>query len=71
MTKKLLILLGLESFSLICNVNAQKIYYENNYGVSLTEQEYTFITDMYWDGYQEYLTIDEYNEIKENNLFDK
>lgn len=53
------------------SVNAQEIFYKNNNGVILTEHEYKFISNMYWEGYQEYLTLKEFNEIKELNLFDK
>lgn len=43
---------------LFCNVNAKEInfYYENENGVILTKKEYDFFTEMYYDGYQQYLT---------------
>lgn len=72
MKKKIAILLGLGVLAISNNVYAQeKSYYENNLGVSFTEQEYNFISNLYWEGYQEYITVDEYDEIKENDLFDK
>lgn len=63
------VILGIVLFSK--NVNAQGIYYQNDLGVILSKQEYEFISNMYWDGYQEYLTLEDYNEFKDMNLFDK
>lgn len=63
------IILGIMLFTK--NVNAQEIFYQNDLGVTLSQQEYEFISNMYWDGYQEYLTITDYNEIKNMDLFDK
>lgn len=53
------------------NVYAKENYYRNENGVVLSKQEYDFISNMYWEGYQEYLTLDDYNEIKALNLFNK
>lgn len=53
------------------NVLAQESFYQNEEGVILSKQEYDFISSMYWDGYQEYLTWEDYNEIKSLDLFDK
>lgn len=53
------------------SVNAQEIYYQNDLGVTLSKQEYEYISNMYWEGYQEYLTLDDYNEFKNNDLFNK
>lgn len=53
------------------NVLAQENFYQNEKGVTLSKQEYDFISNMYWDGYQEYLTLGDYNEIKSLDLFDK
>lgn len=61
------IILGIMFFA--NNVNAQEIYYQNDLGVALSKQEYEFISNMYWEGYQEYLTLDDYNEFKNMNLF--
>lgn len=49
------------------SVNAQEIFYKNNNGVILTEHEYKFISNMYWEGYQEYLTLKEFNELNSVN----
>ncbi len=63
------IILGIMFFA--NNVNAQEIYYQNDLGVTLSKQEYEFISNMYWEGYQEYLTLDDYNEFKNMNLFNQ
>ena len=44
------------------------IYYTNKYQVQFTEQEYNFISNMYWDGYQEFITQEEFNDIRNLNL---
>lgn len=41
------------------------------WGVILSKQEYEFILNMYWDGYQEYLTLEDYNEFKSMDLFNR
>lgn len=63
------IILGMMLFS--NSVNAQEIFYQNDLGVTLSKQEYEFISNMYWEGYQEYLTLDDYNEFKSMNLFNR
>lgn len=52
-------------------VNAESIYYKNGNGVILSEQEYDFYSEFYWDGYQEYLTIEDFEKVKDMNIFDK
>ncbi len=53
------------------NTSAKEIFYQNDNGVILTKEEYDFFTKMYWNGYQKNLTIEDYNYIKELDLFDK
>lgn len=50
------------------NVNAQEVYYTNDYGVQLTQEEYEFLTKMYWDGYQEIMTQEEYEEFNQSGI---
>lgn len=38
------------------------IVYTNSNDVSFTQEEYDFFTKMYWDGYQNDMTQDDYNE---------
>jgi len=45
------------------------IFLLNKNGVSLTEEEYLFFSKMYWEGYQEFLTQEEYHQVKDMNLF--
>lgn len=52
-------------------VLADDYFYKNDYGVILSEKEYNFISEMYGEGYQKYLTPDEYTLIKDMDLFDK
>ncbi len=63
------IMLGMMVFTK--NVNAQEIFYQNDLGVILSKQEYEFISNMYWEGYQEYLTLDDYNEFKGIDIFNQ
>lgn len=55
---------------LIGGVKAEELFYENNNGVILNESEYNKISEFYWEGYQENLTIDEYDYLKENGVFE-
>lgn len=55
-------------FGGICNVNANELYYTNKYGVSFTEKQYDFFTEMYYEGYQDYITIDDFNYFDINNM---
>lgn len=55
----------------IPNICAKEYFYKNDNDVSLSKKEYDFISNMYWEGYQEYLTKDDYNYIKSMNVFDK
>ena len=45
------------------------IYYTNNYGVSLTKKEYNFISEMYWDGFQKFVTKELYADLKSDDIF--
>lgn len=36
--------------------------YTNEYGVTLTESEYEFLTKLYWDEYPSLITKDEYEK---------
>lgn len=65
--KVLFVLLGVISL----NVYADESFYTNDNGVSLTEQEYNFFTNMYWDGFQEYVDSTLYNKYASMGLYDK
>lgn len=49
-------------------VSAQETYFTNDNGVTLTEEEYNFLTKMYWDGYQKIMTKNEYKTFKERDI---
>lgn len=54
-------------------VNAKEnsgTYYTNNNGVSFTEYEYDLFTKMYWEGYPEKMTKQDYQEFVDNNLLE-
>lgn len=66
--KKVAIFVILGCLLFASNVSA-KSYYENELGVKLTQAEYEFFSELYWDGYQNYLSVDEYEQIRDMNLF--
>ena len=50
------------------NVNAlenEEIYYENENGVVFTKSEYDFISKFYYDGYQAYMTLSNYQRLRD------
>jgi len=50
-------------FAFVTNVYAdEEAYYTNGNGVEFTEEEYEFLSAMYWDGYQDLMTEDDYDE---------
>lgn len=53
------------------NIFALSNFYQNSNGVVMSEKEYNFFTKMYWDGYQEFVTLDEYTSLKENGFFNQ
>ena len=66
------ILLGLLlSILLVTYVSAKENYFTNKNGVSLSEKEYVFFSEMYWEGYQKILTQEEYLQIKDMDLFEQ
>lgn len=58
--KKVMILLIIFCAGVL-NVNADTIYYTNSYGVTFTEQQYVFFSKMYYEGFQEYMTKDDFD----------
>jgi len=63
--KNKIILATLVASTFSLNVLAEGGYYQNQNGVSMTESEYKFITDFYFDGYQDYVTKENYETVKE------
>lgn len=73
MPKRLVfLLLGINVILLsgIINANADEIYYTNNNNVSMTKAEYDYFGELYFEGYQEYVTTSEYNKFKTRNYFE-
>lgn len=72
--KKLFMLMGLLTvLSFTSNVMAldtDEVYYTNDNGVSLTEEEYNFISMYYFEGFQDIMDQDEYDYMIDNNLMD-
>ena len=71
-----LIVMVLSIMNSIMNVNAkvdnpEQVFYTNSNGVSFTEKQYNYFTEMFWEGYQEYVSIEEFNKVNELDLFDK
>ena len=52
------------------NVKADEIYYTNPNSVSMTEHQYNFLGEMYFDGFQEYITQAEFNRYLTYGYFD-
>lgn len=66
--KKNIFIMLLVIFFPIYNTNAEEVYYTNNYNVRLTKEEYDFISKFYWEGYQEDMTLRDYQEFVESNI---
>ena len=49
----------------------ENIYYTNSNGVSMTETQYNYLKEMFFDGYPNYVTEAEYNELLTKNMFTK
>ena len=53
------------------NVHADEVYYTNSNGVSLTEEQYNFLTELHFDGYQDYITEATHNKYLSMGLYDE
>lgn len=67
MVKKLFVIV-LVSIIFCGSVSAES-YFENENGVILTKPEYDFIVDLYNENYPSIITMDEYNVLKNDNIF--
>lgn len=70
MLKKIIcICIGLISFTIqLSIVNAKEIYYQNKNNVTFTEEEYQFLSKMFWEGCQDLMDIKDYNKFIESNI---
>lgn len=50
------------------NVYAEEVYFVNQKNVEFTREEYDFISYMFWDGAQEYMDMEDYNEFITSNI---
>ncbi len=66
MRKLSIVILFILSFISV-DVNAEA-FYTNKNGVEFTEREYSFISNFYFEGYQDYMTISDYEEFKDSNI---
>lgn len=53
------------------NVHADDVYYTNKNGVGMTEEQYNFLGELYFDGYQEFITQDKFNKYLSMGLYGK
>ncbi len=60
MKKVYYLVIALMSFVFITNTSAQSIYYINEKGVTFTEEEYNFLTYMFWEGSQDLMSPEDY-----------
>ena len=67
MVKKIFVIL-LVSIIFCGSVSAES-YFENENGVILTKPEYDFIVELYNENYPSIITMDEYNILKDDNIF--
>ena len=70
MKRKLMVIITIILLSLSSNVKASSYYYVNSNGVGFTEEQYNYITKMYWNGYQEYITQDDLDYIDSLDVYE-
>lgn len=70
MKKILLIIITLLCFEnvRVYALNNTMEYYTNNNGVTFTQEEYDFLSDFYFLGYQNYMTQSDYNNFIESDI---
>ena len=67
--KKILGLLAIiMSVVFVKNVYAE-VYYTNANGVVFDQNQYNYISELYWDGYQNYMTQNDFNMLYNNDIF--
>lgn len=55
----------------VANVNAKEFFYINQYGVVFSKEEYNFLSDFYFEGYQNYMKIEDYIKFVNSNIMNK
>lgn len=66
--KKIIFIMFLMLFTKSITVDATTYYYTNSKGVNFTQEQYQFVTEMFWDGYQEVMTFEDYEEIFNDDI---
>lgn len=66
--KKILIIFGALAIFIGQDVKAET-YFVNKNNVRLTKSQYDYISKLYYEGYQNFITEDEYNALVQNDLF--
>lgn len=57
------------SLFLTTNALAEEIFFTNSNNVSMTEEQYDYIGELFFDGYQNHITTSEFNGLLSRNLF--
>ena len=57
------------SLFLTTNALAEEIFFTNSNNVSMTEEQYDYIGELFFDGYQNHITTSEFNGLLSKNLF--
>jgi len=68
MEKKHLLIVILSLMLFTTNVSAKEIFYVNDYGVSLTKEEYDFFSYMFWENSQNLITKNDYEKFVKSNI---
>lgn len=56
-------------FFCVTTVNAE-VYYSNENGVAFTKEEYDFVSNMFYPGYQNIMNFDDYDNIFANGTLE-
>ncbi len=68
---KTIVMVIIVSFIFASSAYAKDEYFTNQYGVIFTEKEYNFISDFYFEGYQDYMKISDYEEFLKSNIMNR
>lgn len=68
---KTIVMVIIVSFIFASSAYAKDAYFTNQYGVIFTEKEYNFISDFYFEGYQDYMKFSDYEEFLKSNIMNR
>lgn len=69
--KRIIVITFLLNIMFMTNVNAKENFYTNQYGVVFSKEEYNFLSDFYFNGYQNYMKTEDYNEFIKSNIMNR